>query len=163
MLIQKGAVWARVLAAVLSLWMLVAAAGIYPDHLSYFNEAACLVRDPSRIGFDGGTKCGPLWLDDSNVDWGQSLKQLQSWMDEHARGRTIHLAYFGSFPPEAYGIPYEKTSFTKLLEAPAPGLYAVSAHWVARLPALGASQWLRNTAPAAVIGHSLYVYDIPGK
>src|SRR5258705_1600713 len=69
-LIRRGA-WGRALTAVLGLWMVMAAAGIYPDHLSYFNEAACLTTNPRAISLDGGTRCGPLWLDDSNVDWGQ--------------------------------------------------------------------------------------------
>ena len=34
----------------------IAAAGIYPDHLSYFNEMACLLKTPSNVGLDGGTR-----------------------------------------------------------------------------------------------------------
>jgi hypothetical protein len=80
--------------------MIVAAAGIYPDQLAYFNEASCLVQGKARqIGFDGGTACGPLWLDDSNVDWGQGLKQLKIWLDKNAHGRSFQLGYFGTYPP----------------------------------------------------------------
>src|ERR1035437_5775368 len=43
-------------AAALGLWMLAANVGIYPDHLSYFNEAACLTKNPAAIGLDGGTR-----------------------------------------------------------------------------------------------------------
>src|SRR5207245_640148 len=68
-LVQESGRFKRSFAGVLCAWMIVAAVGIYPDHLSYFNEAACLLKDPSRIGLDGGTRCGPLWLEDSNVDW----------------------------------------------------------------------------------------------
>jgi hypothetical protein len=42
-----------------------------------------------------------------------------------------------------------------LMKAPAPGLYAVSAHFVARTPA----EWLHR-APTTIVGHSIYVYDI---
>lgn len=152
-------------AAALCAWIVLAAAGIYPDHLSYFNETACLLEDPHEIGLDGGTRCGPLWLDESNVDWGQGLKQLKAWMDEHAKGRTIHLAYHGSFPPEGYGVSYETIGMPDLRN-PAPGLYVFSAHLVARIPVLAeslgsdAGQWLRRTPPVAIVGHSLYVYDI---
>lgn len=59
----------RGLAVALGLGLIVAAAGIYPDDLSYMNESACLLTDAKRVGFDGGSKCG-YWLDDSNVDWG---------------------------------------------------------------------------------------------
>src|ERR1017187_8927250 len=35
--------WAPYAAAVLCGWIVLAAVGVYPDHLSYFNEAACLL------------------------------------------------------------------------------------------------------------------------
>ena len=165
-LVRNRSLGGRWLAAALCAWMVVAAAGIYPDHLSYFNETACLLEDPGQIGFDGGTRCGPSWLDDSNVDWGQGLKQLKAWMDQHARGRTIHLGYHGSFPPGSYGLSYKEIGMPELRN-PAPGLYVFSAHLVARIPALAerlgsdAGQWLRRTPPTAIVGHSLYVYDIP--
>jgi hypothetical protein len=158
--------WKRVAALVLCLWAAVAAAGAYPDHLSYFNEAACLTTDPGKIGLDGGSRCGPLWLDDSNVDWGEGLKQLKAWWDGNASGRAMRLAYFGSFPPEAYGLHYQPVSLPQLMQAPSPGLYAVSAHLVARAPALserytgGSGAWLRRTPPHAIVGHCFYIYDI---
>jgi hypothetical protein len=38
----------------------------------------------------------------------------------------------------------------------------VSASSVARIPAIrGASDWLRRTPTVAVVGHALYIYDIP--
>jgi hypothetical protein len=155
-------------AALICAWMIVAAAGIYPDHLAYFNEAACLMQGKAReIGFDGGTACGPLWLDDSNVDWGQGLKQLRTWLDKNAQGRSFQLGYFGLYPPAAYGISYQGLNVPELMRGPKPGLYVLSAHLVAFLPAIGAKvrpgdgEWLRRVPPTAVIGHSFYVYDIP--
>src|SRR5262249_9205015 len=67
-LIGSGLVWKRAVAGVLCAWLIVAAIGIHPDQLSYFNEAACLLDEPGKIGLDGGSRCGPAWLDDSNVD-----------------------------------------------------------------------------------------------
>jgi len=166
-LMRNRSMGGRWVAAALCAWMVVAAAGIYPDHLSYFNETACLLQEPGRIGLDGGTRCGPLWLDESNVDWGQGLKQLKAWMDQHAGGRTIHLGYHGSFPPEGYGVTEQQIRMPDLAANRAPGLYVFSAHLVARIPALAeklgsdAGQWLRRTPPTAIVGHSLYVYDIP--
>jgi hypothetical protein len=158
--------WGRPVAAGLAAWLAIAAWGIFPDHLSYFNEAACLAVDPSRIGLDGGSRCGPQWLDDSNVDWGQGVKQLVDWQRAHAPDRTLKLAYFGTFPPEQYGLRYEKLDPATLLARPAPGLYAISAFWVGRVPvtvtsvAAGATSWLRDTAPDAVVGHAYYIYDV---
>jgi len=137
-----GAAWliarglpCRIAAAALAGWLLIACFSVAPDHLSYFNEAA------------GGTRNGPSWLDDSNVDWGQGLKQLKEW----AGDRPLKLAYFGSFNPRAYGLNAEPVELT---EHPVPGLYAVSAHFVARVPA----EWLKH--PTAIIGHAIYVYDL---
>lgn len=157
---------ARVLACALAAWVLAAAAGIYPDHLSYFNEAACLLTEPRKVGLDGGSLCGPLWLDDSNVDWGQGLKQLKGWLDRNAPGQHIRLGYFGSVPPEAYGIAYSPMSDDDLLNGQTPGLYAVSAHIVASTPAVakqargGGAEWLRRKQPVAIVGHAFYIFDL---
>ena len=167
-LFEKRLVWGRYVAAALCLWLVVEAVGIYPDHLSYFNESACLLDSPGKIGWDGGSRCGPLWLDDSNVDWGQGLKQLRAWLDLHARGRTVRLSYFGYYPPEGYGLKVQSVEPGVLLSDPPPGLYAVSAHWLARLPALaatvdpGAADWLRMP-PLAIVGHAFYIYDLKAK
>ena len=141
-------------AATLAVWVVVAAIGIWPDHLSYFNESACLLNDPSKLGFDGGSRCGIYWLDDSNVDWGQGYKQLKRWSEEHAGGRTINLSGFGSFPPAAYNLPVR--DIQEIPRTPQPGLWAFSAHTVARLP----DTWLHTMQPTAIVGHSIYVYDV---
>jgi len=165
-LIGSGIGWKRALAGVLCLWLIVAAIGIYPDHLSYFNEGACLLQNPGGIGLDGGTRCGPAWLDDSNVDWGEGLKQLRAWINQHALNRRFRFAYFGSFPPDVYGLAYEAIDIPQLMPEPTPGLYVVSAHMLARAVAVGKQHyngggaWLRRIAPAAIVGHCLYVYDI---
>jgi hypothetical protein len=54
------------------LWCALAAAGIHPDQLSYFNETACLTTEPGQLELGGGSRCGYRWMDDSNVDWGGS-------------------------------------------------------------------------------------------
>jgi hypothetical protein len=141
-------------AAALAMWVVVAAIGIWPDHLSYFNESACLLKDPSKLGLDCGSRCGVDWLDDSNVDWGQGYKQLKRWSDKHAAGRTINLSGFGSFPPAGYGLPVREVQ--SIPSKPTPGLWAVSAHAVARLP----NTWLHTVAPTAIVGHAIYVYDL---
>jgi Dolichyl-phosphate-mannose-protein mannosyltransferase len=136
-----GAAWligkglpGRIAAGALAAWLLFASFSIAPDHLSYFNEAAG----------------GRLLLDDSNVDWGQGLKQLKDYM----KGRPFKLAYFGSVSPKVYRLNSEPADLT---QDPAPGLYAVSAHIVARSQA----EWLKH--PTAIVGHALYIYDVGAK
>jgi hypothetical protein len=66
-----------------------------PRYLSYFNLLA------------GGPSGGARYLLDSNLDWGQDLPRLKRWMDRE-RVPAIHLAYFGTADPSAYGIAYVK-------------------------------------------------------
>jgi hypothetical protein len=153
--------WGRWVAVALCGWLVFAAAGVYPDHLSYFNEAACALRQPDQIGVDGGTRCGPLWLDDSNVDWGQGFKQLKTWLDRNAKGRTIRVISLFGFPPEAYNIPTVDDPLIPGQSRP-PGLYAVSASVVARMhPSFQVSNWVQTERPIAIVGHALYIYDLP--
>src|SRR5262249_54737044 len=51
-LFTSTTLWRRAAGAVLSAWLVVQAVGIYPDHLSYFNESACLLEKPDQIGID---------------------------------------------------------------------------------------------------------------
>jgi hypothetical protein len=163
----------RVAGVVLLAWLAVASAGIHPDHLSYFNEAACLPAEISLIGADGGTRCGPSWFDDSNVDWGQGLKQLRAWAARQPpiAGQPpgpIRFAYFGSLPPEQYGITWERIGTEDLRQKPPPGRYVLSAHMLARTRALlrlqrgdGPGNWMAGMRPTAVVGHAYYIYDVP--
>ena len=165
-----GPVWTRAAAGLLCVWMAVATAGVYPDHLSYLNESACLLDDPSQLGWDGGTRCGYKWLNDSNTDWGQGTKQLKLWVDANAPGRKVKFAYFGVFVPRAYGLDAEFLQPEQLLPEPAPGLYAVSAHILSAVTAYSlnethgeAAAWMRRIKPRAFVGHSIWVWDIPEK
>jgi hypothetical protein len=166
-LVRSTRLTSRAVGVALCGWVLLAAIGIYPDHLSYFNEAACVLDDPKKLGFDGGSRCGPTWLDDSNVDWGQGLKQLKNWLDRNAGGRQVRLGYFGTIPPEAYGIRQIPMSNEDLLNGDASGLYAVSAHIVASTPAVAfqargsGAEWLRRARPVAIVGHAFYIFEVP--
>jgi hypothetical protein len=163
-LLQSTRKWQRAAGAALCVWLVAAAAGIYPDGLSYFNEMACLLDDPAKIGLDGGSRCGTSWLDQSNVDWGQSLKQLRAWLDKNAAGKRV---YYGnsvavSFPPEAYGIQTRPTDYADVMSGTKPGIYAVSAQLVARAQNVpGGGWWLRQTQPMAIVGHAIYIFDVP--
>ena len=160
---------ARIAAAAACLWVVVASAGIYPDHLSYFNEAACLLDDPAAIGLDGGSRCGPAWLDDSNVDWGQGVLQLKEWLAAHPSPGRLYLGYFGSMRPEDEGMTFERVGTKELAEPARPGRYAVSGHFLARTRGMlrqaragGPAAWLLEARPSAVVGHAFYIFDVPG-
>ena len=140
-----------IVAGLLLAGSLVEAVRAWPHHLAYLNDAV------------GGSDAGPLVTDESNVDWGQELPRLAAWQRAHQRpGETLRLFYFGSADPSAYGVhaePYDVAD----VEKPRPGLYAISAHylaWFRKLEALeGAdSDWLDKYAPIDRIGQSLYIY-----
>jgi len=154
-----GSTLARVLAGGACAWVVVAAAGIYPDHLGYFNEAACLPDHAKRIGLDGGSRCGSDWLADSNVDWGQCLPQLKAWLDKSLPGTTVHMRYFGTYPPQDYGIKFETMKFS-FPAGPPPGVYVISANNVATWGRYDVFSWMRSE-PDAVVAHtySVFRYD----
>ncbi len=167
-LLQEGAVLRKAAAFVLVAWMVVAGTAIYPDHLSYFNEMTCLLSDPGRIGIDGGTRCGPLWFDDSNVDWGQGMYQLKAWLKDHPPQGVLRLGYFGSIRQENYGLEAIRVGVEDLQRPPSPGTYALSAHILARAIGRlrahhgdGPGNWLLHARPTAMVGHAYYIYDIP--
>jgi 4-amino-4-deoxy-L-arabinose transferase-like glycosyltransferase len=128
---------------------------IYPHYLAFFNQ------------FAGGPRNGHKYLIDSNLDWGQDLKGLKRWMDEH-NVQHINLSYFGTADPAYYKInctylPGGPFFDEKITENPRlPGLVAVSA---TNLRGLYFPDSIRNlytplldTKPTAVIGYSIYVY-----
>jgi 4-amino-4-deoxy-L-arabinose transferase-like glycosyltransferase len=107
----------------LVLWYVGASLWVFPHHLSYMNE---MVLGPGN---------GHRVLVDSSLDWGQDLKRLKRYMDSEGVQR-VKLSYFGSAPPEYYGIASEPLpSFPPVGQAPpsapvslAPsGVYAISA------------------------------------
>jgi hypothetical protein len=83
-------------------------------------------------------------------------------MDSNAAGRVVKLANPFWFPPSAYGIQAEREEIPAQ-GGPTPGLHAVSATLVARIPSYpgATADWLRKVVPVAMVGHELYIYDIP--
>jgi len=147
------------LTAPVTIWV-VMLAGVYPHTLTFFN---LLVGGPSR---------GSEYLTDSNLDWGQDLPSLKSWMTRRDVDR-VHLAYFGSADPNYYGIDYvglpAATPGFRLPDAPdrwarptLPGYVAISA--TVLTGAYLDPQWqlfysgLRRRSPTEVIGNSIFVY-----
>jgi hypothetical protein len=135
---------------------------VYPHTLTFFNLLV------------GGPRYGSEYLADSNIDWGQGLKALKSWMTRHDVPR-VDLAYFGSADPKYYGITYAQlpaaTPGFRLPDAPArwrpptlPGYVAISATVLTGVYL--DDQWrlfysgLRHRTPTAVISNSIFVYRL---
>jgi hypothetical protein len=130
---------------------------VCPHYLAFFNQ------------FVGGPRNGYKYLVDSNLDWGQDLKGLKIWMDQH-EVQHINLSYFGTADPAYYKIdctylPGGPFFDDRLVKSPdLPGYVAVSA---TNLRGVYFSESSRNiylglleTEPVAVIGYSIYVYQV---
>jgi len=146
------------LLAILVGWYAVESWWVHPHYLAYFNEIA------------GGPSNGYKYLVDSNLDWGQDLKGLGRYMEEHAIPR-VSLSYFGSDSPQRYGISYDwMPSF--VLDDPRPALLRhlrPVTGWVAisatnlqgvYFPDKSLFAQLKARKPDAVIGYSIFLYNM---
>lgn len=141
------------IAAVAAALLAVTTVRAWPHYLPFFN------------GLAGGARWGHRYLVDSDLDFGQDLVGLKRFMHEQGID-TIDLAYYGRPRPELYGVPfhhlflgrttrYAAVSATLLWGKP----YFVNgtAWW---LPDAELFAPLRKIQPLAVIGHTIYVYDL---
>ncbi|MCB9881897.1 MAG: glycosyltransferase family 39 protein [Planctomycetes bacterium] len=142
----------RARTATVSLLVLISAlecAVIWPHHLSSFNLLA------------GGPSNAPQHLDDSNVDWGQDLKGLATYLGENDIDR-VRLQYLGTALPEAYGIQAEAIPFAEYFLPREDVLYAVSVTSLVREmsgePWGFRHGWRRRFHPVGRIGFSIYLY-----
>lgn len=140
----------------LGVWYAAGTTLNHPHHLAYFNELA------------GGPSQGYKFLSDSNVDWGQDLKRLKRYMEEQ-RLPSVKLSYFGTAPPEAYGIRHEllpsmmRPFPERLSLLIRPGdVVVISATNLQGVylprPARRLMERFRDSVPLARVGRSLFVY-----
>src|SRR5262249_35001885 len=66
-------------------------AHIYSHYLAFF------------YGPSGGSANGPRYLLDSNIDWGQDLKKLRTYLEAHNRP-SVCVLYYGNGDRDYYGI-----------------------------------------------------------
>lgn len=159
-----GAAWAwelgpraRSFAFAVAVWLAISVLRVHPHHLAYFNELA------------GGPARGVEWLADSNLDWGQDLPALARALE--VRGNpVVLLSYFGTADPSAYGIRFVPLGMYGNVDRPSeaavdpkgPVLFAVSATNRAGVyfREHDVFAWLKTRTPAAVLGGSLFLYDV---
>lgn len=143
----------------LSGWLIAGTLAAAPWHLSYFNELA------------GGTAGGHRYLLDSNLDWGQGLKELGSYAAAKGAGH-VYLSYFGCADPRTYGLKYQPVLNVSCARLPGDGpppaggrqLLAVSV--TNRLGVYYTPRdlfgWLGDRRPERIAGNSIWVYDVTG-
>ncbi len=142
--------------ALLLIWLLIGALRVYPFAIAYFNELA------------GGPRNGYRYLVDSNVDWGQSFKALETWMNESGTDE-VGLSYYTWVDPAVYGVRYRPlppaqgagSLFARRYD-PAPGVYAISATPLQGVMVVERDlyDWFRHREPVAQPGYGLLVYDV---
>jgi hypothetical protein len=141
----------------LGLWYVISTMWVYPDNIAFFNSIV------------GGSMNGWRYVADSNTDWGQAWKALQTFREE----RSLTFSYSG---PEGYsGItPYEtwNTPLPPLRRVselppspwlfPEPGDYMISANTLSGLYLVDPDNfsWFRYHTPDAMIAHTLFYYHV---
>jgi hypothetical protein len=153
--------WQRLVLIGLGTWLALSSLLIHPFYLAYFNE------------FAGGPLNGSRYFVVSDLDWGQDLPGLRAYLAENSVTDDLYLSWFGTTPPEHYGIAYhrlpgwpppehpERVAFHP--DYPAPGIYAISAANLvgARLPGDDPFHWFRQRPYEAHIGYSIFIYEVP--
>jgi hypothetical protein len=146
--------------SLLILWLLISTLLAWPNYISYFNELI------------GGSRQGYHWLGDSNVDWGQDLKELKSFLSQRGIDR-IQLSYFGTAEPAHYKVNYEYLPSSNAPLRPTPPL--PEGQEAARFLAISAYDYqgigfdekgeknvyrfLYNYDPNDMVGRSILIFD----
>jgi len=126
---------------------------VFPYYLSYFNRVA------------GGPKNGYRYVTDSNADWGQDLKRLVSFLDQHPEIGKIKLNYFGMADLNYY----LKNRYEPWWDSRRPieeGYYGISTLFLqeslfdTKRPDGANYSWLKNKKPAFQVGTSILIYYV---
>jgi len=118
--------------------------------LAFFNVAA------------GGPKAGLRYLTDSNLDWGQDLKNLKLWHDKLGEP-PLCVQYFGTALLQYYGVP----SMGLPMDGPEEAWKGVDCYAAVSATVLsgvysnnfGAAKF-RKMRMIDHIGYSIYIYDL---
>lgn len=125
----------------------------YPYYISYFNQTV------------GGPKNGYKIITDSNADWGQDLKRLKKYLDEHPEIDKIRLHYFGGDRPENR----LEDKFIEWWESKRPiekGYYAISVNnlqgsiYDTNKSDDDSYKWTLNYKPIDQVGTSILIFRV---
>jgi hypothetical protein len=146
----RAAPWGRPAVALLCAWYVIGTVALSPHYLAYFNE------------FAGGPANGYRYLVDSNLDWGQDLKNLKKHMDGEGI-QQVYLNYFGTADPAYYGVDFLPMPDHPPAADDPPAYYAISATSLQGVYAGGKTlaHWLAEYQPVGRVGYSIFVYRLP--
>lgn len=146
------------------LWLVINSFKIHPWYISYFNEII------------GGSKNGWKYFTDSNIDWGQGLKELALWIKQQ-KVKSIYFSYFGVGDPHYYGIKYKPIGFIdNLTNDERKGEEILDNGYNKVILAVSVTNlqctyyrekdifnFVKNIKPLYVAGQSIFVYDLTNK
>jgi hypothetical protein len=144
-------------------WYVFEGVSTYPHFLTYFNQLA------------GGPDGGYRYVVDSNLDWGQDIKRLRHYMDQHGVER-VDLDYFG-WADQSYYLPgrFDWGTAGKYADAGdfierngTDGWIAISATFLQNSNGFKTFDpsdkrnyhWLTLYEPEVVIGNSIFLWHI---
>ena len=142
----------QILIVALIVWYIVEAFLIYPYYIAYYNE------------FVGGYQNGYKYLADSNTDWGQDVKRLNVWVEDHHINKIAVDVFPGTFSAHYYlgskAVPWHVTNGRP------KGWFAVSVTFYQEAKLYkGVNHgmdysWLNNIKPVENLGGSILIYDL---
>lgn len=143
--LRRWPVW---VGSLLSLWYIGGTLRLFPDELTYFNELV------------GGPEKGHRYLVDYTQDWGQAFEELDAYLRAHP-GPEPQVFYFTNVHPDAYGISSQRLWHVTPFH-PQPGRYVLGPAPLYGLvgPDPQGFNWFLHASPTAMVGHSLFVYDV---
>jgi hypothetical protein len=131
----------RAAVAILLAWFVVSSARAHPDYLSYFNELGG--SNPSNI------------LVISDVDWGQDLTRLSTYLSEQ-QVKHLSIAYENLFDAAALGLP---ESVRLRCGQTATGWVAIEERRARVYPEC--YEWIASQPLKAYVGKTMRVYYLP--
>jgi hypothetical protein len=143
-----------IMVAILVVWYMLAAVFAFPHYLSYFNELIGAKENAYKYSVD------------SNLDWGQDLNRLATWVEQNNIDH-IYVDYFGGGVPQ-YSLGNDKvTKWHSKDTLPPPGSYlAISAtfyqmsEFFARRQNEVSYVRMLDREPDYFIGGSILIYHI---
>ena len=137
---------------VLAIILLVEVLPTYPNFLGYFNFSI------------GGNNNGYLYLDDSNLDWGQNLNKLANFQREVLKNQELTVVGSSPVPLQFYNIKVKDAIYliSDFRDTLNKGYFAISPHFLIRAsnPNFQNSiNWL-DKDPIARIGSSFLIYKV---
>jgi hypothetical protein len=153
--VRGGRRWRVGVAAALSLFYMVGTLNLFPHEITFFNALV------------GGPGQGYRYLVDYGQDWGQSFKELRTWLAKHP-GPRPKIAYHTHVHPGFYGIDFDPLppagGAPPLLAPwrPLPGRYVIGVTSLQGIVGRDRMilEWFRQAQPTAKIGQALFVYDV---